>query len=219
MKKYLCLLLCACLFVLSACGGKPSGETTPGDSYDSSTDAGGTSDDDKPAETEAFVVEDIDLSVGQSLKIMPQFLHGKKEVEYKITSGDEYVKIEGNFAKGLKCGSAEVKAYLSGNEDEFDNFTITVSGKDDYYKINDYLYATEKGGTYDKEFNLQLVASNPSYTIKYTLNGDKPTINDKTFTDFISIKDRTNSDISEYRLTTSVLGDPNGTQGNGKCYS
>lgn len=223
MKKYLCLLLCVCLFVLSACGGKHGGEVGTDDGYDTSTDTGdtdsATDSDNKPTETEMFKVEDFDVSVGQSLKIMPQFLQGKKEVEYKVTTGDDCVKIEGNFAKGLKCGSAEVKAYLHGNEDEFDNFTIIVSGKDGYFKINNYLYATEKGGTYDKEFNLQLVASSPLYTIRYTLNGDKPTLNDKVFTDFISIKDRTDSDISEYRLTTSVLGDPTGTQGNGKCFS
>ena len=145
MKKYLCLLLCVCLFVLSACGGKHGGEVGTDDGYDTSTDTGDTDSStdsvNESTETEMFKVEDFDVSVGQSLKIMPQFLQGKKEVEYKVTTGDDCVKIEGNFAKGLKCGSAEVKAYLHGNEDEFDNFTITVSGKDGYFKINDYLCA------------------------------------------------------------------------------
>lgn len=216
MKKFLCILLCLFLLVFTACGeGQNGGSDT--DNSESITDT--TPDSDEPIETEAFELEDMSLTVGQSLKIIPEFFQDKKDLNYKITSGSDCVKIENNFAKGLKCGSATVTACLSDNEKEFDNFTITVSGKDGYYQINDYLYANEKGGTYDKEFDLQLVASDPTYKIRYTLNGEKPTISDKEFLGSINIKDRTNSDISEYKLTTSVLGDPTGSQGSNKCYS
>ncbi len=168
----------------------------------------------------SITIDAIELTVGEAVMISPTFKGLKRQdVNYQITSGFDSVELNGAYVSAIKKGVAVIRAELASDSSVYTTFSVNVSGKDGYYKINDYLYASRKGGVYEDAFYLELAPSLEDYKIYYTLDSTTPTTDSIPYEEAISITDRTQSHISNYPLTTSVIGDTTGTQGSNKLYS